>query len=40
MAGVLAWRGAKAGAQQRLSLCVCLLNGALNVLWSLLFFHL
>ena len=40
IAGVLAGRGARAGAQRRLLLEVYLLNAALNVLWSLLFFYL
>lgn len=37
---MLAGRGARAGAQRRLLLEVYLLNAALNVLWSLLFFYL
>ncbi len=40
MAGVLTWRGAAGSGERGLVLGVFLLNGALNIGWSLLFFHL
>lgn len=40
IAGVLAWRGARNGRERGLVLGAYLLNGALNVLWSALFFFL
>ena len=40
LAGVLAWRGAVGGAERGLVLGVFLLNGLLNMGWSLLFFTL
>ncbi len=40
IAGVLAWRGARDARERGLVLGAYLLNGALNVLWSVLFFYL
>ena len=40
VAGVGAWRAAPDGARRTRLLALFALNGALNVLWSLLFFHL
>jgi tryptophan-rich sensory protein len=40
VAGVGAWRAAPDARQRTQLLALFALNGALNVLWSLLFFHL
>jgi tryptophan-rich sensory protein len=40
IAGVLAWRSAPNAAARRRVLALFAVNGALNILWSLLFFHL